>query len=62
MNDSEILIKQDKMSSGFFSAWLIALTTIQWITLDMYLPALPVRKEQFAVSEGMLNISLNEGS
>ena len=61
MNDSEILIKQDKMSSGFFSAWLIALTTIQWITLDMYLPALPVLKEEFAVSEGMLNISLNAG-
>ncbi len=61
MNDSEILIKQDKMSSSFFSAWLIALTTIQWITLDMYLPALPVLKEQFAVSEGMLNISLNAG-
>ena len=61
MNDSEILIKQDKMSPGFFSAWMIALTTIQWITLDMYLPALPVLKEQFAVSEGMLNISLNAG-
>ncbi|MBR6444109.1 MAG: MFS transporter [Firmicutes bacterium] len=59
--DSEILIKQDKMSSGFFSAWIVAMTTIQWITLDMYLPALPILKEQLGISEGVLNISLNAG-
>ena len=59
--DSEILIKQDKMSSGFFSAWIVAMTTIQWITLDMYLPALPVLREQFGISAGVVNISLNAG-
>ena len=33
--------------------------TVQWMTLDMYLPALPVLKAQFGASEALLNISLN---
>lgn len=35
--------------------------TIQWIMLDMYLPALPILVEEFGVTEGELNISLNAG-
>ena len=33
--------------------------TVQWMTLDMYLPALPVLKEEFGASEALLNVSLN---
>lgn len=46
---------------GFLAVWLMVITTIQWITLDMYLPALPVLVDEFGVTEGQLNISLNAG-
>ena len=40
---------------------MMVITTIQWIMLDMYLPALPVLTEEFGVTEGELNVSLNAG-
>ena len=43
----------------FFSAWIMVITTIQWIMMDMYLPALPVLAEEFQTTESMLNMSLN---
>ena len=46
---------------SFFAAVLMIITTVQWITLDMYLPALPVLKEELGASEAMINISLNAG-
>ena len=46
---------------GLFAAWLMVITTIQWIMLDMYLPALPILTEEFGVTEGKLNVSLNAG-
>lgn len=55
----EILIPQKKMGMGIFVAALIVMMTIQWMTLDMYLPALPVLKKEFATSEALLNFSLN---
>jgi len=57
----EVLIKQNHMPMGFLAAWLMVITTIQWIMLDMYLPALPILTEEFGVTEGELNISLNAG-
>ena len=46
---------------GFLAAWLMVTVTIQWIMLDMYLPALPILVEEFGVTEGELNVSLNAG-
>lgn len=44
---------------GAFVGLIIAMMTVQWMTLDMYLPALPVLKEEFGASEAVLNFSLN---
>ena len=55
------IVLQKRLPMGFLAAWIMVITTIQWITLDMYLPALPVLVREFNVSEGMLNISLNAG-
>ncbi len=57
----DVLIRQKHMPMGFLAAWLMVITTIQWIMLDMYLPALPILTEEFGVTEGELNISLNAG-
>ena len=46
---------------GFLAVWIMIITTIQWMMLDMYLPALPVLVREFGVSEGALNVSLNAG-
>ena len=57
----EVLIRQKHMPMGFLAAWLMVITTIQWIMLDMYLPALPILVREFGVTEGGLNVSLNAG-
>ena len=57
----DVLVRQRHLNMTFFSVVLMIITTIQWITLDMNLPALPVLKEEFHTSEGMLNISMNTG-
>ena len=44
---------------GFMVTVLVVMMTVQWMTLDMYLPALPVLKEVFGASEEALNVSLN---
>ena len=59
--DNEILVKQKRLPMGFLAAWLMVITTIQWIILDMYLPALPILVDEFGVTEGQLNVSLNAG-
>ena len=58
---SEILLEQKHLNMSFFTTLIMVITTIQWITLDMYLPALPVLKTEFETSEAMLNISVNAG-
>ncbi len=58
---NEVLIRQKHMPMGFLAAWLMVITTIQWIMLDMYLPALPILIDEFGVTEGELNVSLNAG-
>ncbi|MGI6721016.1 MAG: MFS transporter [Anaerovoracaceae bacterium] len=45
----------------FFTIWLMVITTLQWMTLDLYLPALPVLKVELGISESLLNVSLNTG-
>ena len=59
--EKDVLIRQKHIPMGFLAAWLMITVTIQWIMLDMYLPALPILVEEFSVTEGELNISLNAG-
>ena len=57
----DVLLKQKHMPMGFLAVWLMVITTIQWIMLDLYLPALPILVDEFGVTEGELNVSLNTG-
>lgn len=59
--DSEVLLPQKRLNMTFFAVTLMVITTVQWVTLDMYLPALPVLKAQFHTTEAMMNISMNAG-
>lgn len=59
--NKEVLLKQKRFDMTFFSIWIMFITTVQWIMLDMYLPALPVLIKEFHVSESLLNVSLNAG-
>lgn len=55
----DVLFHQSRLNMNFFTIWLMVTMTIQWITLDMYLPALPVLKAEFHTTEAFLNLSLN---
>lgn len=59
IDKNEILIEQPKLGAAFYVWSLIIMMTVQWMSLDLYLPALPVLKEEFAVSEALLNFSFN---
>ena len=51
--EKEVLIRQRHIPMGFLAAWLMVTVTIQWIMLDMYLPALPILVEEFGVTDGL---------
>ena len=59
INQEEVLVPQPRLGTTVYVTTLIIMMTVQWMTLDMYLPALPVLKTQFGASEALLNISLN---
>ena len=59
IDKKEILVPQPRLGTTFYVTILILMMTVQWMTLDMYLPALPVLKEEFGASEALLNLSLN---
>ncbi len=59
--EKEVLLKQKHIPMGFLAVWMMVITTIQWIILDMYLPALPILVDEFGVTEGELNVTLNAG-
>lgn len=59
INQKEVLVPQPRLGTTVYVTTLIIMMTVQWMTLDMYLPALPVLKAQFGASEALLNISLN---
>ena len=59
INQEEVLVPQPRLGTTVYVTTLILMMTVQWMTLDMYLPALPVLKEEFGASEAFLNISLN---
>jgi hypothetical protein len=60
-NHHNRIVLQKHLPMGFLAVWIMIITTIQWMMLDMYLPALPVLVREFGVSEGALNVSLNAG-
>ena len=60
-SNREVLLPQKHLNMSFFAVTIMVITTIQWIMLDMYLPALPVLKEEFHTTESMLNITINAG-
>ena len=49
-----VIFYQKILPMGFLAAWMMVITTVQWVQLDMYLPALPVIKEEFGVTEAYL--------
>ena len=59
INKNEVLVPQPRLGTTLYITTLIIMMTVQWMTLDMYLPALPVLKVEFGASEALLNISLN---
>ena len=59
--DNGIIFYQKILPMGFLAVWMMVIMTVQWVQLDMYLPALPVIREEFGVSESYLNITLNVG-
>jgi len=59
INQEEVLVPQPRLGTTVYVTTLIIMMTVQWMTLDMYLPALPVLKTEFGASEALLNISLN---
>lgn len=59
VNEKEVLIKQPRLGTKVYIATIIIMMTVQWMTLDLYLPALPVLKKEFAISESLLNLSFN---
>lgn len=50
-----------KQGSVMFAASVMVLTAVVWMSLDIYLPALPVLQEEFAVSASYLNLTLTTG-
>ena len=52
---------RNKGGGALFSLSIMVLTAVVWMSLDIYLPALPVLREEFGVSAGYLNLTLTVG-
>ena len=48
-------------AAGYSPYPVMILTAVVWMSLDIYLPALPVLQEEFAVSASYLNLTLTAG-
>lgn len=59
IDTKDIVLPQQRMSLGLLIATIVVMMTVQYMTLDMYLPALPVLKDLFHTTEAALNVSLN---
>lgn len=57
--ENEILFRQRHMGSAVFVGWLIVVFTVQWMSLDIYLPAMPQIRDAFSVTEAQLNLTLS---
>ncbi len=55
-------IREKRSNDGrLFSLAIMVLTAVIWMSLDIYLPALPVLKSEFDVSASYLNVTLTAG-
>lgn len=54
-------MEQPKLGINVFAGSIMVLTAVVWMALDIYLPALPILKEEFKVSATYLNLTLTAG-
>ena len=57
----DVIMDQPKMGINVFAGSIMVLTAVVWMALDIYLPALPILKEEFKVSATYLNLTLTAG-
>lgn len=61
MEKGKDMMNEQREGSALFSIAIMVLTAVVWMSLDIYLPALPVLKEEFSVSASYLNLTLTVG-
>lgn len=57
----DVIMDQQKLGINVFAGSIMVLTAVVWMALDIYLPALPILKEEFKVSATYLNLTLTAG-
>ena len=57
----DVIMDQPKLGINVFAGSIMVLTAVVWMALDIYLPALPILKEEFKVSATYLNLTLTVG-
>ena len=57
----DVIMDQPKLGINVFAGSIMVLTAVVWMALDIYLPALPILKEEFKVSVTYLNLTLTAG-
>ncbi|WP_415929632.1 MFS transporter [Zhenpiania hominis] len=57
----DVIMEQPKLGINVFAGSIMVLTAVVWMALDIYLPALPILKEEFKVSATYLNLTLTAG-
>ena len=57
----DVIMDQPKLGINVFAGSIMVLTAVVWMALDIYLPALPILKEEFKVSATYLNLTLTAG-
>ena len=50
MEKGKDMMNEQREGSALFSIAIMVLTAVVWMSLDIYLPALPVLQEEFSVS------------
>ena len=61
MEKGKDMMNEQREGSALFSIAIMVLTAVVWMSLDIYLPALPVLQEEFSVSASYLNLTLTVG-
>ena len=61
MEKGKDMMNEQCEGSALFSIAIMVLTAVVWMSLDIYLPALPVLQEEFSVSASYLNLTLTVG-
>ena len=61
MEKGKDMMNEQREGSALFSIAIMVLTAVVWMSLDIYLPALPVLQVEFSVSASYLNLTLTVG-